>query len=105
VITSVTATHNSNGFTVTVVGYSPTREVTAGSFSFLGSNLDTPQLLVDLSALFQGWFSNPSSDQFGSQFKLTQPFNLNGGSGHVKFVSVTLTNSIGTSVLVTAPVE
>ncbi|MDQ2777655.1 MAG: putative Ig domain-containing protein, partial [Acidobacteriota bacterium] len=105
VIISVTAARGSGGFTVTVVGYSPTREVTAGTFSFLGSNLDTPQLSVDLSTLFQGWFSSTSSDQFGSQFKLTQPFNLNGGSGNVKSVSVTLTNSIGGSVLVTAPVE
>ncbi|MGO9255739.1 MAG: beta strand repeat-containing protein [Bryobacteraceae bacterium] len=107
VITSVTAASTSTGFTVTVVGFSNTRDLSQAVFVFTaasGANLQTGQLTVSLSSVFSAWYQSAASVPFGSQFTLTQPFTVTGNQQAVASVAVTLTNSVGTSASKTATV-
>jgi large repetitive protein len=107
VITSVTAASTSTGFTVTVMGFSNTRDLSQALFVFTaasGANLQTGQLTVSLSSMFSAYFGSSVSTPFGSQFVYTQPFTITGNQQAVTGVTVTLTNSVGTSAGVTASV-
>ncbi|HEX5430482.1 MAG TPA: hypothetical protein VFW83_00840, partial [Bryobacteraceae bacterium] len=105
VITSVTFS-NTNGLTVTVIGYSTTRDMTSGDFVFSaapGSSLQNSDIPVQLGPAFTQWYAASASNPFGSQFKLTVPFNVTTGSASsVTSVSVSLTNSQGKSAPVSA---
>jgi hypothetical protein len=108
VITSVTATRTSTGFTVVVVGYSSTRDVASASWQFAGTsgaNLQTGQLTTTVGSLFSQWYASTDSAPFGSQFSLSQPFTISGNTNSVLSVTVTLTNSIGTSPGVSANLQ
>ena len=91
--------------TVTIQGYSSTREVSSAIFTFTpaaGATIDGSPVTVDVSTDFSSWFSQESSDQYGGAFTFTQTFNLSSDASTVASVSVTLTNSVGTSNSVTA---
>jgi hypothetical protein len=103
VITSVTAAASSGGFTVTIVGFSNTRDLTQGTFTFTaasGVNLQTTTVTVPLTTVLSAWYQSAASAPFGSQFTLTQPFTVTGNQQAVASLSVTLTNSVGTSAAV-----
>jgi hypothetical protein len=105
VITGVTATRTSSGFTVTVTGYASNRDVDTATYLFSpsgGATLTTSQVSTPITSLFTQWYGTASSAPFGSQFTLTQPFNVNGSASSVLSVSVTLTNALGTSPAVSA---
>ncbi len=107
VITSVTAAATSSGFTVTVVGYSNTRDMSQATFVFTaasGANLQTGQVSVTLTSTFSAWFGSSGAAPYGGQFTLTQPFTVTGNQQAVTSVAVTLTNSVGTSNSVSASV-
>jgi hypothetical protein len=100
VITGVTATRTSTGFTVTVTGFASNRDVDSAAYQFAasdGANLLTNQLGTTITSLFTQWYGSTSSAPFGSQFTLTQPFTVNGSTSAVLSVTVTLTNALGTS--------
>jgi hypothetical protein len=101
VITAVTASTNSAGLQVLVSGYSNTREATQAVVQFTaaaGQSLQTTSVTVPLTDAANAWFQAASSDQYGGQFVLTLPFTVTGGAtGAVGSVSVTLTNTAGTS--------
>ncbi len=90
-----------NGFSVVVSGFSTTRDMVSGSFQFAPSTnatLASATVTVPLSTGFMTWYSNTASNAFGSQFQLTVPFTTqNGPSADIVAVTVTLTNSKGTS--------
>jgi len=99
---SVTA----NGFTVVVTGFSTTLDMTQATFTFnagSGTNLQTTSLTVQLGTLFSTYYQNnpAATSGIGSQFVYTQPFTITGG-GAITSVTVTLTNSNGTSQSATA---
>jgi len=98
VITSVTATQSTSGFQVQVVGFSTTREMAAAAFNFTARSgtLQNSSVSVDVGSLFTTYYQSPGSTAFGSQFRLTVPFTVQGGAT-LGSVSVTLTNSVGTS--------
>jgi hypothetical protein len=103
----VTATANSTGFTVTVVGFDPTRSITQATFTFTpasGSTLQTTTVTVPVQALFTAWYQSAASAAFGSQFSFTIPFTVSGSVSGIASVTVTLTNATGTSSSTTAPV-
>lgn len=91
----------SNGFTVILNGFSTTREVTAVNFTFTaasGTKLDgTTTFTVPASSAFASWFNSSAGQSNGSNFGLTVPFTFSGSSKVISGVSVTLTNSVGTS--------
>lgn len=96
----------SNSFTLLVTGYSTSRTVSRIELlatSAPGVNLTNPRLTVDAEAAFLSWYQNAQSQQFGSLFTAVLPVSIEGNlsAGNlvdaVQSVSVTLSNSLGTS--------
>ncbi|MCZ2155035.1 MAG: putative Ig domain-containing protein, partial [Bryobacterales bacterium] len=91
---------SSGGFTVILTGYSTPRDLSSARVVFTptaGTNLQTTELNIPLSTAAQTWFASASGQGAGSAFKLTIPFTVQGGTNAVASVTVTLTNSVGTS--------
>jgi len=108
VITSISATRNSTGFTVVIVGYASSRSVTGVAFQFsasAGATLQTSTLTIDVTSLFAAWFQNAASAPTGSQFMFTQPFNVAGSTSSILSVTATLTNGLGTSAPASANLQ
>ena len=108
VITSVTATSTSTGFTVTVIGFATSRSMTQAVFTFTpasGVNLQTTSVTIPATSLFATWYTSTASAPFGSQFSYTQPFTVSGGTSAVASVSVVLTNADGNSAPVSGAVH
>lgn len=106
VITSVTLQQVTGGLSVVVTGYSNTRQVSSGSFTFAvssGNTLSQSQITVPLTSAYDTWFNNTASNATGGQFKLTVPFSVTGNATAVTKVGVTLTNSKGASAAVSSP--
>jgi large repetitive protein len=106
VIVSATAARTSTGFTVSITGYTSTREVTQAGFVFnpaTGANLQTTSLTLQVGSLFSLWLQG--TQVIGSQFLFTQPFTVSGNLQAVTSISVTLTNSQGSSQPVTATIQ
>jgi hypothetical protein len=101
-ITNITST----GFTVVLNGVSSTRELTSASLTFTaatGATLNGATETVSLTTAATTWFSNAAAGQGvdnGGAFSLTLPFNYSGDPNAIGTVSVTLTNSVGTSAAV-----
>ena len=101
VIRAVTVNRTSGGFEVAITGLSNTREVTQAMVRFrpsAGSNLQTSEVTIALTAAAKTWFDSGGSEAYGGQFTLTLPFTINGGGTAVlDLVTVILTNGIGNS--------
>lgn len=100
VITNVTATTTSSGIEVDVSGFSNTREITGATFTFSASSgfFQTPQVTIsNASQLFATWYSDSTSQQYGSRFTYVQQFTVSGNLTGITGVSVTLTNKQGPS--------
>ena len=100
-IKSVALAQTPGGVTVTVTGFSSTRDMTSGLFHFApatNATISTNDLTVPLSSAFTTWYSTAASQQYGSQFTLTVPFAVaNGAAANLVSATVTLTNSKGAS--------
>jgi len=108
VITNVTINSVSgNVLEVIITGYSSIREVTEANFTFAaatGITVNTPNVKVNVNSVFTQWYQGATSQNFGSQFKLTVPFTLQGGTrSGLSGVTVNLVNRIGTSNNVNQP--
>jgi hypothetical protein len=92
---------SSSGFDVVLTGYSDTRDMTTATFTFTpasGSAFSgTTTFAVPVSSVFTSWFDSAAGQQNGSMFLLTVPFTISGPTSVLGSVSVTLTNSVGTS--------
>jgi hypothetical protein len=97
VITSVTLQQVSGGLNVVVTGYSNTREVSSGGFTFTVSGSAISAIPVPLTSAYATWFNSTASNPTGGQFKLTVPFTVTGSATAVTKVTVTLTNRQGVS--------
>jgi hypothetical protein len=97
----------SGGFDVEITGYSTTRDITQATFQFTagsGGSLATAQLQPDVASTFTTYYQTDASVSVGSAFVYTQPFIAQQGDANVvTSISVTLTNSSGTSAPATAP--
>jgi hypothetical protein len=105
VIQSVKLTPGTGSVTVTVTGYSSTREMVSGLFHFApatGSTLSQSDITVQLGSAFGAWYQSAASNTIGSQFQLTIPFTVSGSSANVVAVTVTLTNTKGASTPMTS---
>lgn len=100
-ILDVTAT----GFMVELVANSSPRDVQTATFTFnpaSGAKINGgATFTVDVSALLAQWYGSAQGQSYGSAFSLQVPFTLNGNASAVGSVTVTLTNSAGTSAPVT----
>jgi hypothetical protein len=100
VISSATTAVSGQNISVTVNGYSPTRDMTTAAFTFsaTGNNqLQTSSFTVQVGNAFAAWFKDPTINNYGSQFSYTQTFGVTGDPTAVVLKSVTLTNSQGAS--------
>jgi hypothetical protein len=95
----------SSGFMVELVANSTPRDVQSATFTFNAASgaqiTGSTTFTVDVSSLLSGWYSSTQSQQYGSAFSLQVPFTLSGSPSAIQSVSVTLTNSAGTSSPVT----
>jgi hypothetical protein len=108
VISTVTATRNSTGLTVTVVGFASSREMAQAIFQFTaaaGTTLTSSSVTVPVDAIFGQWYQSSASAAFGSQFTYTQPFTVPGGAQSIVSVSVTLVSKVGSSNAVSATLQ
>jgi hypothetical protein len=106
-INSVVVTQTTSGIQAVIDGLSTTRDMKTATFQFTpaaGATLQTTSVSVDVSAMFTAWYQSASSLPLGSQFSLTVPFAIGGNVNTIASVSVTLTNSVGTSAPVNAMV-
>jgi hypothetical protein len=94
VIQSARLIRSGNGLSIEVTGFSTAREVTQAAFSFSAAG-QTSTIMVPVENLFNTWYQDPSSGQYGSQFMFTQPFTIQGDANSVTPQSVTLTNRVG----------
>jgi hypothetical protein len=106
VITSVSLTRDGTILIVLVQGYSSPREVTNANFDFTaasGDSINDPQVTVNnVETDFTDWYGQDASTQYGSAFTYTQTFLLSNDASTIGSVSVTLSNSVGTSNAVSA---
>jgi hypothetical protein len=100
-ISTVTFSQTPGGVTVVVNGFSSTRDMVNGLFTFApasNATIATNNLTVSLSSAFLTWYQSTASNQYGSEFTLTVPFSVaNGAAADLVSVTVTLTNSKGNS--------
>jgi hypothetical protein len=101
IVGTPTVTQTGSGLQVTIVAFATSRDVTSATFQFTGANVQTSSLTVSLSSLVTGWYSSTQSDAYGSMLKIVQPFTVTGTPSQVTGVTITLTNSVGTSTPVT----
>lgn len=95
-VTNVT----SAGFTVQLIAYSTTRDLTNATFTFQaapGTTLNGTTQTVSLASVAVPWFSSTGGLQAGGSFTLSVPFAYTGSPSALGSVSVTLSNSVGTS--------
>jgi hypothetical protein len=106
VIDSVTIdTSPPGGFNIVVNGYTTPRTLTSARFQFVaasGTSLSGGSHQVDVAASSAVYFESADGRYFGSTFELTQPFTFSGDRSALGSVTVTLTNSAGTSEPVSA---
>jgi hypothetical protein len=97
---------HANGYLeVDITGFSTTRDMTQAVFQLNpapGGSFTSSTITVPLSSLFTTWYQSAASATFGSQFTFTQPFTVIGDTNQIQSVTVTLTNSAGTSVSMTS---
>ena len=90
----------SAGFTVEVIGFSTSREVTRVNLTFTSTaSIDGGGTVsVDVTTAFNNYFNSQAGQLNGGAFKLDLPFTISGADANViTAVTVSLTNSIGTS--------
>jgi hypothetical protein len=96
-ITDVTST----GFDVELVATSTTLDLKTATFTFTaatGAQISgNSTFTADVSTLLPTWFATASNYQYGGAFSLSIPFTISGPASAIQSVSVTLTNSVGTS--------
>lgn len=101
---SVKITNITGGFQVELSGISSVRDLRSITYTFSSSGvsiLEGTSVTVDVSQLFTTYFASTAGQQSGGAFKFTMPFTVTGGDANaVTQVTVTLTNSVGTSTAV-----
>jgi hypothetical protein len=89
-----------NQLVLLISGYSPPRNLSQLSFQFTGtsgSDLTTTGLNLDVSGAFTNWYDSNASRVFGSQFSVSVTATITGDPAALQSISVTATNSKGTS--------
>jgi hypothetical protein len=89
-----------NQIVLLISGYSTPRNLSQLSFQFTGASgadLTTTNLNLDVSGAFTSWYGSAASDVFGSQFTVSVTATITGDPTALQSISVTATNSKGTS--------
>jgi len=97
---SVRITNVTGGLQVELAGISSVRDLSRIAYTFSsGVNiLEGSTITVDVTQLFTAYFASDAGRSSGGSFRFTMPFTISGGdAASVTSVSVTLTNSVGSS--------
>jgi len=91
-----------SGFQVFLDASSTTRDLSSGAFVFTAAtgtqmNGCTPSCTVSFASEAAAWFASSAGVSNGGATSLTVPFTFSGDTSVIGSVSVTLTNSVGTS--------
>jgi hypothetical protein len=91
----------SSGFDLEIIAMSTTRDLTTATFTFTaaaGAQISgTSTFSVPVGPVLTQWFASNSGLGYGGAFSLNVPFTLSGSIKAIQSVTVTLTNSVGTS--------
>lgn len=107
VIQSMAATASAGGITVTITGFSTSRELTQAAITLTaasGITLANNSFTIPLSSGAAAWYGSSQSQQYGTQVAISIPITLSDGAKDVSSVSATLSNSVGTSSAMSAGV-
>jgi hypothetical protein len=106
VITSLQLTRGAGSIEIRINGFTNTRQLAEARVTFTASGsvdlTTSSQLTVNVQQAIQAWFASAASQPFGGQFSLTLPFTVSGDAANLTGVSVTITNSEGSSNPATA---
>jgi hypothetical protein len=101
---TVRITNITGGFQVELSGVSSPRDLVRISYTFTATGtsiLEGTTVTVDVTSLFNTYFASDAGRAAGGAFRFTMPFTVSGGDANaVTSVSVTLTNSVGNSTVV-----
>ncbi len=103
-VTTASVTRSGTTLTVSMNGFSNTRELVTAMFHFTavpGSTLTSPDITVQAATLFTGYFTSTASAAYGSSFVYEQNFALNEDASSIQNVTITLVNTVGDSIQVT----
>jgi hypothetical protein len=113
--TAVVANEAANGFDLVLTGYSTTRSLSSLTVTFTpatGFNIQTTAQVIPISQPSATWFSSAVSATYGGLFQISMPFTLQGTvpTGQslidsIASVAATVSNGIGTSNSLSAPVS
>ena len=95
VISSASAAINGQTLTITLSGYSTTREAQTATFRFFSGATSSAPFSLDVSGMFNSWFNSTASNGSGT-FHYAQPFTVTNPAS-ITTIEVSLTNSVGTS--------
>jgi hypothetical protein len=99
-ISTVSLSTSTTGMTVVVTGFASGRDMVSGLFHFapaMNSTLAQADISVPLTNAFTTWYQSTASNATGSEFTLTVPFTTQGSGLNIVAVTVTLTDSKGSS--------
>jgi hypothetical protein len=95
---SLTISNTSTGFTVQFDAYSTPRDLSNVTFTFQaasGAQLQGTSFSFPLDGT--SWFSSTQGQANGGSFSVTMPFTFSGDTSALGSVTVTLSNSVGSS--------
>ncbi len=99
-ISFLEVTRAAGALTIRMTGFATPRSVRSARFRFTagaGATLQTSEFSLPVVDLFNGWYQNRQSTQFGSQFTFTQVFTVQGDASQIRAVEVILSNAEGES--------
>jgi hypothetical protein len=107
VLTSSIASRTATSFSLQLTAFATNRSISRIDIQFqpvAGVTVTTPSASLDVASTFRTWYQSQQSQQYGSLFTLTIPFNLQGSLSNgmsmidaLESVSVTMANAVGTS--------
>jgi hypothetical protein len=113
--TAQVTNETANSFELVLTGYSTIRSLSSLNVTFTaapGFSIQASIPAIDLSPASTAWFSSPASEAFGGEFTVTMSFLLQGNVPKgdtliesIASVTATVSDSIGTSNSLPAPVQ
>ena len=114
-VSAVITNETANSFELVLTGYSTIRSLSSLNVTFVpakGFNIQTTMPAIDLTQASAAWFGSSGSNSFGGLFQIAEAFTLQGTVKigqelieSIASVTATVSNSIGTSTALSAPVQ
>ncbi|MBI3681179.1 MAG: putative Ig domain-containing protein [Acidobacteria bacterium] len=104
-ISSLRVNRTANGFDLILIAGATAREISSANVRLQTTGtVQGTEFTINLTPSAGAWYQGAQSAQFGSLCSITIPFTVQGATGSVTAVTVTLANSVGASQAATANV-